>query len=110
MNMKLKKCRVLVGFLFILICMTFASCGHEITNDDLEKVQKQYAEGKISSSYYYEVIDAAYNGEPMPPKTFIGKIWRGITNFLSSVIGFIFEVIGLLFGIAILWFIFGKKK
>lgn len=110
MKFKLKKCRVIVGFLFMLMCVAFAGCGRGITNKDLEKVQKQYEDGKISVDYYHEVMDAAYNGDPMPPKTFVGKIWRGITNFLTSVIGFIFEVIGLLVGLGILALIFGKKK
>jgi hypothetical protein len=105
---KLKQLRILTVFFLAIISLSLSGCG-AMTTKQMAKIEQQYKDGKIDEIYYYEALDAYYNGDPKPPKTFIGKIWRSITNFFSNVIGFIFELIGLIIFILILRFIFGKK-
>ena len=103
-----KKIKIWLLLIMSLCSLSISGCG-AMTERQMHKIEQQYEKGKVTELYYYEDLDAYYNGEQKPPRTFIGRIWRGITNLASNVIGFIGEIIGLIILILILRFIFGKR-
>lgn len=105
----MKKFRILLMAMTLFIAgMTLAGCG-AMTAKDMDKVNDWYEEGKVGDTYYYEALDAYQNGDPLPPRTFIGRIWRGITNAISSFVGMIKGIIALVIVMAILIIVFGRK-